>query len=114
MPRSARIPSYRLHRASGCAVVTLNGKDVYLGTHGSPESRAAYQRAVAEWLVRHETTTEALGGDGDELSLAEVMLAYLKHAATYYRDADGQPALMAIVGEDGPCFFLGEMIWSAG
>jgi hypothetical protein len=37
-----RIPSYRLHKPTGQAVVTLSGKDQYLGRHGSPESRAAY------------------------------------------------------------------------
>ena len=43
MPR--RLPSYRLHRPSGQAVVTLDGRDHYLGRHGSPASRAAY-----EWI----------------------------------------------------------------
>lgn len=30
-----RIPSYRLHKASGQAVVTLDGRDHYLGVHDS-------------------------------------------------------------------------------
>lgn len=47
-----RIPSYRLHKASGLAVVRLNGRDVYLGRHGTPESRERYERAIAEWLER--------------------------------------------------------------
>jgi hypothetical protein len=35
MPRksSTRIPSYRLHRPTGQAVVTLGGKDFYLGAY---------------------------------------------------------------------------------
>lgn len=49
MPR--RIPSYRLHRPSGQAVVTLNGRDCYLGRHGTPESRLEYDRLVCEWLA---------------------------------------------------------------
>ena len=48
---SARTPSYRLHKPSGQAVVTLNGKDFYLGKHGTPESRAEYDRFLAEWLA---------------------------------------------------------------
>lgn len=47
-----RTPSYRLHRASGQAVVTLAGQDHYLGLFGSKESRHAYDRAVSEWLAR--------------------------------------------------------------
>jgi hypothetical protein len=35
-----RIPSYRLHKASGRAAVTLGGRHYYLGKHGTPESWA--------------------------------------------------------------------------
>src|SRR4051812_47820333 len=40
------IPSYRLHRPSGQAVVTIDGKDQYLGKHDSPESHAEYDRRI--------------------------------------------------------------------
>ena len=52
---SSRIPSYRLHKPSGRAVVTLSGRDIYLGQHGSPESKERYQREVAEWLANGRT-----------------------------------------------------------
>ncbi len=29
------VPKYRKHRATGQAVVTLNGRDFYLGPHGT-------------------------------------------------------------------------------
>lgn len=45
-------PSYRLHKSTGRAVVTLDCKDHYLGAHGSPESRQKYDRLIAEWLLR--------------------------------------------------------------
>ena len=35
-----RVPSYRRHRPTGQAVVTLNGRDIYLGKWGGKESRA--------------------------------------------------------------------------
>ena len=39
MPRLTRkLPSYRLHKPSGRAVVTLNDRDHYLGPYSSPES----------------------------------------------------------------------------
>ena len=90
MPRKFQVPSYRLHRPSGRAVVTLNGKDVYLGAFDSAESKAEYRRVTGEWLARHQAPADALVGDG--LSLAEVMLAYLTFATTYYRDSDGSPS----------------------
>jgi hypothetical protein len=43
---AAGIPAYRRHRASGQAVVTLNGVDHYLGRWNSPASRAEYDRIV--------------------------------------------------------------------
>ncbi|MEO0587231.1 MAG: site-specific integrase [Planctomycetota bacterium] len=58
MPRKPKTPTYRLHRQSGQAIVTLTDritrrrKDVLLGPHGSPESRAMYDEAIAAWLGR--------------------------------------------------------------
>lgn len=48
--QSPQLPSYRLHRATGQAVVTLSGQDHYLGKHGSPESKAKYRRLIAEFV----------------------------------------------------------------
>jgi hypothetical protein len=51
MPRLTRsIPSYRKHRPSGQAVVTLCGRDFYLGPHGTKASKLAYDRMISEWL----------------------------------------------------------------
>ena len=49
--KHAHVPSYRLHKATGQAVVTLDGRDFYLGKHGTAESREAYDRMIAEWLA---------------------------------------------------------------
>ena len=51
MPRLPRIPQLSLHKASGKAVVRLNGRDHYLGVFGSPEAKSAYDRLIAEWLA---------------------------------------------------------------
>lgn len=87
MSDQIRIPSYRLHRPSGRAVVTLNGKDHYLGAFGSAESKTEYQRLISEWLARHKAPQAPRG---EVLSLAEVMLAYLQFANTYYRTPEGE------------------------
>ncbi len=53
MPRHSnpgRLPTYRRHKASGQAVVVLNGQWNYLGPYGSAASRQAYNRLTAEWL----------------------------------------------------------------
>ena len=49
MPRPRKhVPTYRIHKQSGQAVVTINhnGKrrEILLGKYGMPESRSEYQR----------------------------------------------------------------------
>ena len=45
---ASRTPKYRLHKPTGQAVVTIDGKDRYLGKHGTAESREGYDRLIAE------------------------------------------------------------------
>jgi len=47
MPRLTNsTPKYRKHWASGQAIVTLDGRDFYLGPHGTRASRREYDRLV--------------------------------------------------------------------
>ena len=49
MPRQKKaMPAYRYH-ISGQAVVTIDGKDFYLGPHNSPESHAKYLALIGEY-----------------------------------------------------------------
>ena len=54
MPRSPNaVPSCRLHRQSGQAVVTVRTPDgrrkaITLGRYGSPEAKAAYQQVFSD------------------------------------------------------------------
>lgn len=88
MPKlSHAVPKYRKHRGSGQAVVTLSGRDHYLGPHGTKTSKGEYDRLVKEWLAggRSMATT------ADPVTVAEVMAAFLKWGKTHYRDRDGKP-----------------------
>jgi hypothetical protein len=46
-----KVPTYRQHKASGQALVTLSGRDIYLGPFGSPESEERYHQAIGQWLA---------------------------------------------------------------
>lgn len=79
----ALMPSYRLHKASGRAVVTLGGQDVYLGPYGSVESRLKYSQAVAEFtLTGRVLKTETI--ETPETTVNDVIAAYWLHAEAYY------------------------------
>jgi hypothetical protein len=70
MPRTRKgIPAYCLHRPSGKAVVRLNGRDHYLGPHGTEESRLAYDRVIAEWLASGRRV-EAATTTADKLAIS--------------------------------------------
>src|SRR5687767_11996289 len=71
MPRlkDNQVPSYRRHKQSGQAIVTLSRKDHLLGTYGTKESRTSYDKLISEWVAN--------GRRADY---------------RYYRDADGQPS----------------------
>jgi hypothetical protein len=83
-----KTPTYRCHKPTGQAVVTIDGKDIYLGKHGSEASKAEYDRIIAEWLTGGRGNAAASRGD---LTVNELILGYLKFAAGYYRDPDGNP-----------------------
>ena len=88
-----RAPKYRLHKPSGRAVATFGGKDVYLGAYGSPESRAEYNRLVAEYFVHGGRLPAPAGASGD-LTVNELLVAYLRFADGYYRK-NGKPTTEA-------------------
>lgn len=91
MSRPMRTPSYRLHKPTGQAVVTLDGHDVYLGKHGTAQSKAEYDRRIAEWLANGRCLPAGRGGGAAAgLSINELMLAYIRHVEGYYVK-DGQP-----------------------
>jgi integrase len=93
MPRPRNpIPTYRLHKQSGQAVVTIsdNGRrrDVLLGKYGTPESRAEYQRVLAELNTPAAVVAPRTGSD---ITVNEVLVAFFRWAETHYRTSQGEP-----------------------
>ncbi len=85
---STRPPSYRLHKASGQAVVTIDRKDRYLGVHGTPESRLRYERLITAWMQGEPVP--ARESESSDITVAEVCIQYLRWAEGYYVK-DGKP-----------------------
>jgi len=89
MTHRRKIPKYRLHKPSGQAVVTLSGRDVYLGRYDTQASRSRYDRAIAEWLANGRRLAEPKP-ERPALTVTEVLARYWEHAQRYYVKA-GEP-----------------------
>jgi integrase len=81
----SRIPSYRCHKASGQAVVTLGGTDYYLGKFNTAASRVEYHRLIAEWASNGSVVRDR----SESLTVSELLLEFLRHAKQHYRRPDG-------------------------
>jgi len=82
-----RTPKYRHHKATGQAVVTLSGRDFYLGKWRSAESKRQYARLTSEWL---ESGGVLAASTADTLSIWELLAAFRRHAKACYVDAAGK------------------------
>jgi integrase len=84
MPRPRnKVPSYLLHAPSGQARVRINGRDVYLGPHGSARSKEAYARLIAETYSTNGTESVPTCGKNG-ISIAALIVKYDDHARIYY------------------------------
>ena len=87
-----KIPKYRCYKPKNLGLVDIDGKQHYLGRYGSPESVAAYNRLIQEWLAQGGAspalTTPAEGAP----SINELILAFWTRCAEqHYRRPDGTP-----------------------
>ena len=84
MPRPKNpVPTYRLHKQSGQAIVTVNvngaRKDMLLGVYNSAESKEEYRRVLTDLAAgRFNTSVPA------DLTVNELCARYWKHAQEYY------------------------------
>jgi hypothetical protein len=87
---TTKAPGYRRQKRTGkhdLAFVELNGKRHYLGPYDDPASRSRYHRLVGEW----EATGRRPDVSPDEITVVELVAAYVRHATAYYVRQDGKP-----------------------
>lgn len=104
--KAGSLPSYQLHSASGKAVVRIAGRDIYLGEHGTRESKAEYCKVIAEYLSCGHV--RASGDSDSQLTIAELLVAYWEHAQAYYvkngTPTDEQNAIRKVIKDFGALF----------
>src|SRR5262249_49416322 len=84
-------PSYRHHKQSGQAIVTLTDglggrRDVLLGPWRSKESRIEYARVLAEWEAADRRLTTRAAAD---ISVTELVDRFWPWVEEHYRRPDG-------------------------
>ncbi len=84
MPRVRRTPSYRLHKARNCGVVTIDGKDHYLGPYDSPESWERYYQILADWAGNGQTSPPSPARDAGEQTISQLIALYWRFAQGWY------------------------------
>ena len=85
MPRLVQsVPKYQKHRASGQAVVTINGRDHYLGPHGTKASKLNYDRLITEWLSSGRSAS--YGAPERDYTITELAADYVRWAKSHYGD----------------------------
>lgn len=97
-PKPLHIPAYCLHKPTGQAYVTLNGKMIYLGKFklrpdGFPDC-PEYHRRISAWLAGTPDTAAAdtpTAEDPQPFTVLELIAKYWEHVEGYYKGADGQP-----------------------
>jgi hypothetical protein len=96
--KSGTLPTYRLYKRTGQVVVTINGRDIYHGPHGSAASKEKYNRRIAEWLEAGQTAPPPTApAERPKLTVYEMVWAYVKYARTYYQASPLERSKTALV-----------------
>jgi hypothetical protein len=82
-------PTYRKHKASGQAMVTIDRRDFYLGPWKTNALKAAYDRIVGEWLANGRRMVAV--NQPCDLTVTELLDRFWDHVEVYYRHPDGTP-----------------------
>src|SRR5438046_6857966 len=86
MPRLIQaLPKLRTHKATGRAMVTLDGQDIYLGPAGSLIARTQHDRLGSDWLPNGRVLPNAT----QVRTVSEVIARFWEHAQKHYRRPNG-------------------------
>lgn len=84
-------PGYYHHKARNLAKTIVDGKTIYLGPYGSPESHAEYEKAVERWRRKHGQQAKPKLPTKVE-TVTQLLAHWHKHAEKRYVNEDGTPS----------------------
>jgi len=86
LPKNA-LPSLRHHKASGQGVVTLNGRDFYLGDRTAPGCEERYNAIIARWISNGRRLIDGprdKAADEGGITIVELIARYVEFAEARY------------------------------
>jgi len=87
------VPAYRCHKARNLGVVTIEGRDHYLGPFGTSASKQKYAGLIRAWQERAakgaEPAPEPLPANG-QATVNDLTLLFPKHVSAYYKPNRGE------------------------
>jgi hypothetical protein len=87
--RGSTPPKYRLHKASGKAVVSIHGKDHYLGQHGTRDSHTKYKLLIADLWAKNEDLIPIIPSPFEAIRVGLLAVEFAKYAMKKYRHKNG-------------------------
>ena len=83
---AAQDPKYRHYKPKNLGVVRIDGRDIYLGKYGSPESWEKYHRVLAERYARGPVGAPSgqAAPQSEVLTVTELCVRYYRHCEKYY------------------------------
>ncbi|MGH7214964.1 MAG: hypothetical protein ACREIT_09390 [Tepidisphaeraceae bacterium] len=84
-----RVPSYRLHKPTGQAVVTLNGKTSILARTTRRKAANSTTEKSQNGLQMTDRFAHKYGRA--RVTVVEILAAFWAHAESYYKAPDGSP-----------------------
>lgn len=91
MGNSLVIPTLRHHKASGQGVVTLAGRDIYLGKYGSEQAKTKYADLVAQHIAQRGVPR------GVRLTVAQLCAAYIANRRLQFAGSKHGPKELHLV-----------------
>ena len=83
--KKSRIPKLGTHRATGQAFIRIDGRAIYFGKAGLPETSQKYHQFIAEWMA----SGCKFQIEPEQITIREVCARFWAHAEKYYTKPDG-------------------------
>lgn len=88
--KKTKIPQLCAHKATGQSFIRIDGRAIYFGKTGLPETTQKYHQFIAEWLASGCQPQS----EPEQITVQELCARFWTHAEGYYIKPDGSPTAL--------------------